>query len=372
MVNDRLKPPTGRVIALGRVLLGILYLAALLIDASQPAVAPVETFALLGAYIVFALGLAAVTWRNWWLDVMLAAPAHALDISLFTILVLSTAGYTSPYFTFFVFLLLSAAIRWGWRETALTAGLVTLLYFAAGLMVQPPSSSFSVNPFIVRTGHLIILSAILIWFGVNQRFDRRGAFGPDLFGAPSLESASEAALRAAVALTGAGRGVFAWSERGGASTEWLELDHGKLTGATGSGVPVAVGGRRSPFLYDIRHDRGLEGEPQEMLHVLKPSQRIDPQFIRRFKLGEGLAVPIRTETGEGIMFLEGVSALSIDSLEVGAQLRIPELPVLGILDHDEAVVGVDVLDVAGDQRRAAKQARVVESDHGRGLVLPAA
>ena len=52
---------------------------------------------------------------------------------MFTLMVLLTHGYTSPFFTFFMFLLLSAAIRWGWKATALTAVLVTLLYLIVGL-----------------------------------------------------------------------------------------------------------------------------------------------------------------------------------------------------------------------------------------------
>ena len=98
-------------------MLAILFLLAILVDVTQPAQAPAATYALLAAYVAFAAAVVFATWNNWWLDAKLAGPAHAFDIVLFTLLVMLTEGYTSPFFTFFMFLLLSAAIRWGWQAT---------------------------------------------------------------------------------------------------------------------------------------------------------------------------------------------------------------------------------------------------------------
>ena len=103
--------PSGRVIALGRLILAALFLLAIWIDASQPARAPAATYVVLAAYVAFAAAIVVATWSNWWLDAKLAGPAHAVDIILFTLLVLLTEGYTSPFFTFFMFVLLSAATR---------------------------------------------------------------------------------------------------------------------------------------------------------------------------------------------------------------------------------------------------------------------
>ena len=58
-------------------------------------------------------------------------PVHFVDMAVFTAIVFSTNGYTSPFFLFFILPLLSAAIRWGWRETALTATALILFYLVA-------------------------------------------------------------------------------------------------------------------------------------------------------------------------------------------------------------------------------------------------
>jgi hypothetical protein len=47
----------------------------------------------------------------------------------------------------------------------------------------------------------------------------------------------------------------------------------------------------------------------------------------------------------------------------GADLRVPQFRKLGIVDHDEGVLRVDVLDNALLQRRTAIQTGVVQSDH---------
>src|SRR4051794_17681641 len=154
-----------------------LFLVSIWLDQSQPAKAPVQTYFLLTFYVMFALGIAALTWRNWWLDARLAAPAHFIDMAVFTGIVFSTNGYTSPFFLFFILPLLSAAIRWGWRETMLTAIALIVLYLTAGLLVAG-SQAFELQRFIVRSGHLLILSAILIWFGVHQQ-SARLFFGVD-------------------------------------------------------------------------------------------------------------------------------------------------------------------------------------------------
>src|SRR5262245_39789645 len=104
-VGKGLRHPSGRVIALGRLMLAALFLIAILIDVSQPAHAPEAAYALLGSYLLFAAAITVATWRNWWLDARLAGPAHAIDIIFFAILVLLTEGFTSPFFAFFMFIL---------------------------------------------------------------------------------------------------------------------------------------------------------------------------------------------------------------------------------------------------------------------------
>src|SRR5688572_101633 len=169
-VGKGLQLSSGRIVALGRLMLASLYLLASWFDVGPAPRAAQSVYAILAIYILFAIAIVVLTWANWWRDARLAGPAHAVDIVMFTALVLLTEGYASPFFAFFMFVLLAAAFRWDWHATALTATLLTLLYLVAGLIVKNSGIGLEDQRFLVRTGHLVILSLIVIWFGANQRW----------------------------------------------------------------------------------------------------------------------------------------------------------------------------------------------------------
>jgi len=312
--------PSGRVIALGRLLLATMFLLAILIDVSQPAKAPAITYALLGAYVVFAAAVAAITWNDWWLEARLAGPAHAIDILVFMMLVFVTEGYTSPYFIFFVFVLLSAAIRWGWRETALTAVLLTVLYLGTGLFAANREHDFDVARFIVRTAQLVIVSLILIWFGANQWRARFVIRSRELLAEPSLDrSPLETALSGAMIDVGASRGALVWRDRERGSARAIAIRDGvrrdvKLKRR------VLDGAASSPFLYEIRRNRGLRRDEERNLRPILPLEAIGEETAAAVGPSEGLALPLRLDKGDGLMFLEQVSNLSTDHIDLAEQI----------------------------------------------------
>jgi signal transduction histidine kinase len=312
---------SGRVIALGRLMLATLFLLAILIDASQPAQAPVETYALLATYVILAAGIAIVTWNNWWLDAKLAGPAHAMDVVLFTVLVLLTEGYTSPFFVFFIFLLLSAAIRWGWRATALTATLLTLLYLIAGLLVVTLSAQFELQRFVVRTGHLIIVSLIVIWFGANQWRARFNWRDEDLLArSPSDQSFLEIVLRAAMGGAGAGAGAFIWREKGGSEATGVSIHDGEVAEFPVPGAALSHSVFTTPFLFELGKDRALKRDAERNLTEFDVLDAVSIEAASAMKLDEGLAIPVRSVQGEGELFLEAVPRLSTDHIDLGEQI----------------------------------------------------
>ncbi|HET7708299.1 MAG TPA: histidine kinase [Sphingomicrobium sp.] len=312
--------PSGRIIALGRLMLAVFYAIAVGIDVTQPARAPVFAYSLLASYLVFAAAVVGVTWRNWWLDAKLTGPSHGIDIVVFTALVFVTAGYTSPFFIFFVFLLLSAAIRWGWRETALTALLLVLLYFSTGFVAATSGVNFELYRFIIRTGHLVTLSLLLIWFGLNQWRSRFYTPAPELLAAPSLDQLPlETSLKAAAKTLRAAAGILVWRPRASAEATVCILREGDV--AAVKAPPAIVGeGLARPFLYDIARNRGLTRDEKHNLVRLFPRVVFDLPAAAELGLSEGLAVPIATGTGAGMLFLEGMADLSTDHIDLGQQL----------------------------------------------------
>jgi signal transduction histidine kinase len=302
-------------------MLATLFLLAIWIDVSQPTRGPVATFAVLAAYVVFAAAILLATWNNWWLDAKLAGPAHAVDILLFTLLVLLTEGYTSPFFTFFMFLLLSASIRWGWHATALTAMLLTLLYLIVGLLVVKSGTPFEPQRFVVRTGHLVILSLILIWFGANQWRARFHLRDEELLDRPSLdESPLETGLRAAMTGLRASTGMFVWRDQDHGDFAGIVIRGGELALVDVPGIAIAQALVTSPFLYDFGKNRALKKDAERNLVDFTVRDLIVPQSAPGLALGEGLAIPVHSDGGEGEMFLEGVPSLSTDHIDLGEQI----------------------------------------------------
>ena len=302
-------------------MLATLFLIAIRVDVSQPAHAAAATYMLLIAYVVCAAAIVLVTWNNWWLDAQLAGPTHAVDIILFTLLVLLTAGYTSPFYTFFMFLLLAASIRWGWHATALTAILLTLLYLVAGLLVVKSGAPFELQRFVVRTGQLVILSLILIWFGANQWRARLYLRDEALLARPSLdESPLETGLRAAMHGVRASAGVFVWREQAHGDLTGLAIRDGEVALVTVPGIALAKALVTSPFLYDLANNRALKKDAERNLIDFAPSDVMTAQAIPELALGEGLAVPVRWDGGEGELFLEQVPSLSTDHIDLGGQI----------------------------------------------------
>jgi signal transduction histidine kinase len=308
------------VIALGRLMLAGLFVLAIWLELGQPAGAPLRTLIVALAYLFFSAALLLATWNDWWADAKLAGSAHTLDIAMFTILVMLTEGYTSPFFTFFMFLLLSAAIRWGWRATALTAVLVAVLYVLTGFLVVQASSAFDLQRFVTRVGYLVILSLILIWFGIHWRSRFRWREAALLEGLSPEGPPLETSLSAVMSAAGASTGSFAWKDRDSGMVDAFQVrgEHG----GTVAGVPQPLtdGSVTAPFLYSLRRNRGLCRDSERSLHDLRPAAIIAPEAVQSFGLSEGLAIPVHTETGGGAVFLEQVRALSTDHLDLGIQI----------------------------------------------------
>lgn len=317
-VGKGLQHSSGRVIALGRLMLATLYLIAVWLDTELPVHTPSATYGILVGYILLAAALASLTWSSWWYDARLAGPAHAVDIIIFTLLVLATDGHTSPYFAFFMFVMLSAAIRWGWRATALTAVLLALLFTITGLLDLTPGEEMEPDRFVIRAGHLAILSMILIWFGASRQWPRLALGGLEQNAQPSLdESPLEGGLRSAMEGLQSRRGMILWFDQARGRTSGMAIDEDDVTEIETGPPEIDLGVGGVPFLYDLAKRRALWRDADRNLVAFDPFDRIHAETATQLRLIEGLAIPLRSDGGEGIIFTERVSGLSTDHIDIG-------------------------------------------------------
>jgi signal transduction histidine kinase len=312
--------PSGRVVAVARLSLVAVFLIATM---TEPSISPRAAIDLvLAAYLVFAAVAARAIWNDWWVDTRTAAAIHIIDIVFFMIVVLRPEGYASPYFLFFVFLLLSAAIRWGWRATAWTAAAVIPLYAIAGLLAaQPPGSAFELQRFIIRSGNLIVLSAILIWFGLRRRFST-GALMADRGDEIGKEEDTElqAALRHSKRVLKAKFGLALWTKSDGEQEAFTA--EGEEILRLPLPLILATPPVKHPFLFSAAKNRAMLSSDAPRPRFRALSSLIERPVLDRVQSNDGLAIPVHSDLGEGLFILWSIDALHSDHLELGQQLSV--------------------------------------------------
>ena len=325
--NRTFQHRSGRVISLGRVVLAAVFLVGIWIDPSQPSRLAGTAYAVLGAYLLASVIYFAATWSNWRLEVQLAAPAHVADMVIFGVMVFLTEGYTSPFFSFFVFILLSATIKWGPRVTALSAVVVILLFFAAGLLaLELGYGGFELRRFIFRGSYLSVLSLVMIWFSVNGSADRRERdFDVDAIPeGGSAEPHIRQALQHVARETGARRVVMVWWEKEEPWTIVSRLEGGAYAtdryppGAFGTIVHRRLSG--SPFVFDVAGMKALVGGAgrHELVGVSEP---IDPRLVQEIEPTEGLCFPVDSHAYAGVVFVLDIAGLCSDDLKGAERLE---------------------------------------------------
>ena len=346
--RGQMRNKLGQVIALSRLVLASVFLLAIYIDPSQPSTAPGEAYLVLGFYVVIALALLVATWRNWWLDHRLARPAHWLDLAVFAAVVFSTEGYTSPFFTFSLFLLLSAAIRWGRRETTRTAIAVNVLFLLAGfLSALSTPGEVDLQRLLIRGSYLGVLSLLFVWYSMRDEGAPRYVLRTRLRGTADPARAIELIVDHIRTRLPSSQLLCAWRQwddgrvhacfRDESGHMQLEVKQDELTAMLDE-LP------RTPFLFDPARGRQLVWHPDGIAPA-----RIPPSvssFLSRRDMTQGLAIPISADGLDCVVFAQ--AEVWVDDLATGAQLAED-----ATFMHEQAVVNRLTQEAAAARTRLA-------------------
>ena len=156
-----------RLIAVGRFVLAIAAFAAIYFDPLEPSRFPAVTYGMLGAYAVYSL--LTVLWATFAPGTSRRAQlaGHLLDLSFFGTINHLTFGPTSPFFTYFVFSILCAMLRFGRKGTIVTA-VVAVAVFITSSMGSFATEGFEVNRFIIRVTYFFVVASMLIYLAAYQ------------------------------------------------------------------------------------------------------------------------------------------------------------------------------------------------------------
>jgi len=205
-----------RAIAAIRICLAACSLFAIWFDPQEPDRDALVTYGLHGAYLGYAIVIAAVMWRR---DTTsrAALAMYLTDIAVAAVFQYLTIGPSSPFFVFFTFALFSAALRWGWRGTLKTAGLVLVLFFLAAVILSQTLGprEFEISRFIIRITYLVLITIALVTLGQHEALlreeIRRLARWPVATTGTAATDVRQI-LEHAATIAGAAKVVVCWSE----------------------------------------------------------------------------------------------------------------------------------------------------------------
>lgn len=205
-----------RLITTGRVVLAAASLFAVWLDPMQPAKFIEATYTLMSAYVIYSALIAALVWHSPLASLRMGLVTHIVDVAVFSLFVLLTEGPpTSPFYVYFVFSILCATLRWGWRGTLWTALASLTVFISVALSWGTVLDDEKLNRFIIRSVYLAVIAVMLGYLGAYEQQLRgevaRLAAWPRSGGGETRDVLRET-LRHAADVFGAPRVLVVWDE----------------------------------------------------------------------------------------------------------------------------------------------------------------
>ena len=169
-----------RVLAVGRAFLTVTGLIAIYLDPTEPVRLREITYGVLLAYAFYSLAVLAYVHGSVRLTPRHGRLLHGADILWTSALTFVSQGPVSPFFLFFLFVVLAAAYRGGFRETVGTTAIIVAVCLietaiaAAGPWNSPwlTSIGFDLHGTILRVAYLLLTGVLLGYLAEQDKQSR--------------------------------------------------------------------------------------------------------------------------------------------------------------------------------------------------------
>src|SRR5258705_658279 len=164
-----------RVLAIGRAFLTVSGLIAIYVDPTEPARLAELTYAVLFGYTLYSLIVLSFVHRATRFAPRDGEILHGIDILWTAALTFVSSGHGSPFFLFFLFIQLSAAYRWGFRETVLTTAVtVGIFLFETGIAgawnpTLVPWRDLATNRTILRVTYFVLTGCLIGYLAEQEK-----------------------------------------------------------------------------------------------------------------------------------------------------------------------------------------------------------
>ena len=158
---------TERIIAGGRLVLAIAAIGLVMLYPNPSDPESGNAYSVVVLYFLYSFAVVWIVDRNLMRVDRLGFATQVVDTLWFPIILLRTQGENSPFFLYYVFSLITASFRWGFKETLFVntanVGMYVIVYFAT---VQ---HGFNFHRFWVRPTYLYVLACLIGYLGEHQR-----------------------------------------------------------------------------------------------------------------------------------------------------------------------------------------------------------
>src|SRR5437870_2314789 len=158
---------TERIIAGARLILSVAAIEPFLSDSNQSLHQSNVAHSVVALYFLYAIVVIWIVDRNLMKLKRLGFYTQALDALWFPVILLHTQGENSPFFLFYIFSLVTASFRWGFKETffvnTANVGMYVIVHFATA------PSGFSFYRFLIRPTYLYVLACLIGYLGEHQK-----------------------------------------------------------------------------------------------------------------------------------------------------------------------------------------------------------
>src|SRR5439155_4414165 len=167
---------TERIIAGARLILSIAAIELFLSDRGQSLQQSNVSYSVVALYFLYSIAVIWIVDRNLMKAKRVGFCTQAIDALWFPVILLHTQGENSPFFLFYVFSLITASFRWGFKETffvnTANVGMYVIVHFATATAPR----DFSSYGFLIRPTYLYVLACLIGYLGEHQKKAQRQLF----------------------------------------------------------------------------------------------------------------------------------------------------------------------------------------------------
>lgn len=206
---------TERIIAGARLVLAIASIGLMAAAPEQISQNPNEAYSVVALYLLYSIAVIWIIDRGLMRIDRVGLYSQLADTLWFPVILLYTHGENSPFFLYYVYSLITASFRWGFKETLLfntaNVGMYIAVHFATG------ESRVGFYRFWLGSTYLYVLACLIGYLGEHQKRIQRQLMSlaemPRLFVARSRFSRMlEAAMTGVRELLGAGQAILVFHD----------------------------------------------------------------------------------------------------------------------------------------------------------------